>query len=450
MFVEGAASHPPAPEGVESFAELDERGLDREIGLLAAHISAAMCRWLLLVAEFERRRGHERFGFRNCASWLAWRCSIAERAAYENMRVARALGELPAIRRAFAEGRLSYSKVRALTRAAEPQSETDLLCLAEEATAAQLERIISGYRRAMSADEAEDQHERRHLSIRWEDDGMLRINGALPAEEGALLEKAIELIRERMRMERTVDALADGSGARATLPAMADAIVEIAEATISGEARPARPGGERHQVVVHVDLADIAQPDAARANGEIGKRGTIAPETVRRLGCDASIVTLVERNGEPLSVGRKTRSIPSAIGRALKARDRGCRFPGCSSRSFLDAHHVEHWSNGGATSLSNLVQLCGHHHRLVHEGGFGVEMVNGEPRFRRPDGSVIESVAPAVTGSERECRRVSGSGPIASRVDGETIAPRSRGESFDLGLTVMTLASRREPAAALS
>jgi hypothetical protein len=88
-----------------------------------------------------------------------------------------------------------------------------------------------------------------------------------------------------------------------------------------------------------------------------------------------------DERGEPLSIGRKSRVIPPSLRRALRARDNGCRFPGCTHRAYLDGHHVKHWANGGETRLDNLVQLCRHHHRLVHEGGFGCE--------RRDDGAFI-------------------------------------------------------------
>jgi len=77
------------------------------------------------------------------------------------------------------------------------------------------------------------------------------------------------------------------------------------------------------------------------------------------------------RTGTILSVGRKTRTVPPALRRALDYRDRGCRFPGCGRR-YTDAHHVRHWADGGETSLSNTLLLCRHHHRLVHEGSWQV------------------------------------------------------------------------------
>ena len=103
----------------------------------------------------------------------------------------------------------------------------------------------------------------------------------------------------------------------------------------------------------------------------------VSAETSRRLACDASVVVLHEgADGSALDVGRKTRSIPPAIRRALNARDTGCRFPGCTARH-CDAHHLVHWADGGRTSLDNLVLLCRRHHRLLHEGGYRIE---GEQR----------------------------------------------------------------------
>jgi hypothetical protein len=147
----------------------------------------------------------------------------------------------------------------------------------------------------------------------------------------------------------------------------------------------ARHGGDRHQVVVHVDAATLR----GRTRGdrcELDSGAPLAAETARRLACDAAVVPLIERAGQPLSVGRKTRAIPPALRRALASRDRGCRFPGCTADRFVDAHHIQHWAHGGATSLENLVQLCRHHHRLLHEGGYAVGQEDGRLTFRRPDG----------------------------------------------------------------
>lgn len=442
----------PGPTPADDLTELSTDDLERGIASLAAEINAATCRWLGLVAEFERRDGHDRFGFVSCASWLAWRCSLDSRSAREQVRVARCLAGLPVIRAAFATGGLSYSKVRALTRVAEPDMEPELVELAHHATAAQLERLMRGYRGAITDDSHARASERRHLSTRWDDDGSLVIRGSLPAEEGAALLKSLELAREGLWRERQPDeseaAVEDGegvspNGARGIDDA--DALLAIAETTIA-QGISAVTGGDRQQVVVHVDLDALSSGSSAGGGqGEVVDSVPIPAETVRRLACDASVVTLVEQDGEPLSVGRKTRSIPPAIARALRSRDACCQFPGCERDRFVDAHHIKHWAHGGDTSLGNLVRLCRHHHRLVHEGGFSVERsggADGDLVFRRPGGQRIPTT-PRLRESPptRTPRPNSRTARATLRLDDP--GPSSRGGRMDLDLGVFALAQLR-------
>ena len=126
---------------------------------------------------------------------------------------------------------------------------------------------------------------------------------------------------------------------------------------------------------------------------------SMAAETARRLACDASVVMLTENeDGEPLNVGRKTRTISAPLRRALKARDKGCRFPGCANSRYMDAHHIDHWANGGETKPSNLISLCRFHHRAVHEGGIRIERLDdGALRFVKANGRAVDDVAPGFT-----------------------------------------------------
>jgi hypothetical protein len=155
--------------------------------------------------------------------------------------------------------------------------------------------------------------------------------------------------------------------------------------------------GDRQQIVVHVDAQTLKHDHAGRCELEHGP--ALAAETARRLACDASLISVIENEqGEPLNVGRKTRTIPPAIRRALNSRDRGCRFPGCTYVRYVDGHHVHHWSQGGETKLSNLVTLCRFHHRQVHEGQVVVQILDdGAFRFVRPDGNTFDSPLPKVT-----------------------------------------------------
>lgn len=148
------------------------------------------------------------------------------------------------------------------------------------------------------------------------------------------------------------------------------------------------PGTE---IVVHAHLETLAGSAGEGCTLENGV--ALAPSTALRLSCDAALVPLIEDlNGNPLSVGRRTRSIPAGMRRALSSRDRGCRFPGCSHTRYLDGHHIKHWAHGGQTCLDNLLELCSFHHRLVHEGGYSIKPSEEGFEFFRSDGSLVPRV----------------------------------------------------------
>lgn len=146
-------------------------------------------------------------------------------------------------------------------------------------------------------------------------------------------------------------------------------------------------------------------------------------------------------NGEPLNIGRKSRSIPPAMRRALRARDQGCRFPGCTHKRHVDGHHIRHWSQGGETSLANLVTLCRHHHRLVHEGGFSCRKNSaGKVEFMNPEGRRIErtgyipTLSPEIAIDERLRRRYED-----LHIDAQTGVTRYDGDEIDWDMAVSAL-----------
>jgi len=360
--------------------ELDELSLDEladEIATLASHVYAGTCRWLELVAELDRRGGFEGS---SVAEWLAWRCALSQRAAREHVRIARRLGELPLIHAAFASGELSYAKVRALSRLAHEENEEELLELARHLTACQLERALGAYQR-VSAEHANDVETRAYVGWSWEEDGSLVVRARLAPADGALFLRALEAGRDALNERARAE---ERGSAEPRRPTNVEALTAMADMSLSGNPE-GRSGGERYSVVVHVD------DDTGACALEDGQ--AIAETTAQRLACDSSLVEIRERNGEPLSVGRKTRVIPPAMRRALQARDRGCRFPGCENRRFVDAHHIHHWSRGGETKLANLVLLCRRHHRFLHEVGYSLDaLADGRVRFRDPWGAPIENV----------------------------------------------------------
>ncbi len=382
-------------ETPEHIAELDRLG--DEIAELSAHLDAATARLLDVIREFDARGGWGN-GFRSCADWLSWRVGLARGAARDHVRVARALGALPRIARAFACGEISYSKVRAVTRVATPETEERLLEVARAGTAVHVERIVRGWRqvdRKAEAAESARHDKSRALRVYYDDDGMVVIRGRLAPEMGALLVRALDAARETLYQQtraeaRPMDPAQD-------VPNMeqqhADALALLAETALHHGIDPGAPG-ERYQVVVHVDAAVLA--DADQPGQSVLEDGARVPAgTSQRLACDASrVVMRHDDDGNLVEIGARTRAIPPALRRALQHRDRGCRFPGCGFR-FGQGHHIEHWAAGGPTTLSNLTLLCRRHHRTVHEGGYSVERrPDGTLEFRRPDGRVVPDVPP--------------------------------------------------------
>ncbi len=342
---------------------------------------------LALIREFDARRGWGNGSdFRSCAHWLSWRVGLDLGAARERVRVARALGTLPNLAEALARGELSYSKVRALTRVATPQSEERLLEVGKTSTADEVERTVRSWRHLEPIAEATQgtrRHRSRALQVYRDADGMVVVNGRQDQETGAVLMKALDAAREALYQRRRGGLINKNVSAEtsqgvpvelahepaAYLPSFGqqqvDALALLAETALQ-HGLDGETLGERYQVVVHVDAAVLAEADAPT----------------------------------------------------------GCRFPGCGL-PFGQGHHIRHWAHGGPTTLSNLVMLCRRHHRSVHEEGYQIErQEDGALRFRRPDGELLPHVPapPAVSGD-----------PVRSlHIDAQTAKPGC-GEGLDVG-----------------
>jgi len=365
--------------------------LGDQICELAAHMNAANCRLLELIAEFDIQEGWGVDGCNSCAHWLNWKCGIGFGAAREKVRVAHALRELPLIHATFKTGSISHSKVRAMTRVALPTTDSQeyLLMIARHGTAAHLESVVRGYRRAradLELAEANDRHERRELDWYYDDDEMMVIKIRLAPEEGAHFVKAIETAEKQLQAVQGEESHQEKFLIAAR---RADALMHLLCERADTE------------IEVHVSAETLVDSDSdfdRDGCSQLHNGPNLAPHTVRRLSCDAGLVRIIENaKGQPLDVGRKTRSISPAMKRALNARDANCRFPGCSMTRHLHGHHIQHWADGGRTSLDNLVQLCPHHHRLVHEGGFDVQCHGADDfLFTRPDGSLVENSVPQI------------------------------------------------------
>ena len=381
---------------VASSSDTDRiEALEEEIVYLSAHLHAGEHRFLTLVAEYDRLRGWELGGHRSCAHWLAFRTGFDLGACRERVRAARALAKLPEIGASMSRGELSFSKVRALSRVATPENEADLLDLARGCTAAQLERVVRGFKLGSRQDETDREKERfesRTFSVFPDEEGMYAVKGKLTPEIGALLMRAVEAASDALYREKGLRDVSAETSFQDAAHRRADALGLVAERALAagfGESAPVSgTKAERYQVLLHVDSETLKEDGSGLGQSELEDGTRVSAETSRRLSCDASVVEIGHgRDGSVLDVGRKTRTIPPSVRRALEVRDRGCRFPGCGLR-FTDAHHIKHWADGGETRLENLLLLCSHHHRLLHEEGWKVEWwgKDRQPAFIDPRG----------------------------------------------------------------
>ena len=341
------------------------------------------------------------------------------------------------------EGRVSYFKAREITRVATPANEDYLLNIALCGTASHVEDVVRGYRRALDAEELSReavQQRDQHLWFHTEPDGSMTIRGRVPAEVGALFKRALEAAVDSLPIPENVPAgtFSQSEELHRSRKRRVEALATMAESFLATGPRDLS-GLDRQQIVVHVDAETFQHGHAGRCELEHGP--AIASETARRLACDCSVVRIVEdAKGEPLDVGRKTRTIPPGIRRALQARDKGCRFPGCTFKRYVDGHHVKHWVHGGETKLSNLVTLCRFHHRLVHEGQVEIQTLNdGAFRFVRSDGQTFDSPAPRPT-DWTELVATQDAADIC--ITPSTAVTRWTGEALDLGLAVESLMQR--------
>lgn len=496
--------------------------LGERITEYAAWLNAGEYRLLEMIHEFDRDRLWQQDGILSCAHWLGWKCGVGLNAAREKVRVANALAELPQVRAAYRHGQISFSKVRAITRIATPDTEEYLLMIARHGTAAHVEGLVSKYRRCKRLQDRNNalrQHTLRELACFYDDDGSCVIRGRFPADVGALIQKALKLAMDRAEREQGKERRAqreawDGQGTW-TMPKMplkpgdegkleygkdpteetrpyesfgarrADALAALAESYLAAAPRSAS-GADRYQVVVHVSAetlksestdvglsAETSESDPS-GNGVSAETPESEPpekdvsaetshpfqvdlyhledgphvsaETARRLSCDASKIDVtVNQNGDPLNIGRKSRLIPPGIRRALRLRDDGCRFPGCTHKYFIDAHHMKHWADGGEKSLKNLVELCRYHHRLLREHGFRCERTgDGAIRFFNALGNEIRRAGALPPVDEDADPRQWLENNLGNlRIGPKTCVTKWTGERMDWNLAVGHLFDRR-------
>jgi hypothetical protein len=348
-------------------------------------------------------------------------------------------------------------------------------------TAAQTERVVREWRRS-EAVEAGTVTAKRRFDAWWDDDGMLRVRLCLDAEQGAAFLAGVHSLVERAaRRERAAakrdgaardDAAQDSAGPaeddavslarERTTQRRCAAVAQLAAAAADADRRAGDP--PRREVVVHVDAAVIAD-DAAAGRAHLEGGPALHPSDVRRMLCEATVVTMLERGREPLAVGRGRRLATRAQRRALLRRDGGCARPGCPETRIerLHAHHLWPWQLGGPTDVANMVLLCDADHGLVHDLDLSMLRRNGDLVVTAPDGERVwgpadpafrtglaglSSISPAARGAGG----LAAGEPVASitgllfpgRAPDLPEAMHVNGEPMDLGYVVSVLLHKRD------
>ena len=433
----GDLSIPVLPD--VSSEELDQLPIERleaELTTLAAQSASAMCRWLLMVAEFDRRDAAAQWwGVRSTAHWLAWQCAVDDRTARAHVAVARRIVGLPKTMAAFAAGELTYSKVRALVRVATISTEETWIEKARLATAAQLEEAVRGYRAALGADDetpapADAPDRAGELYDTWTEEGRGQLRAELPADDFAVAIAALDKRADELFQDQANSGPAGPQITRSRAELRAEALVDLL-CGANGCACGGDGADDRHLVVIHAKSSSIDTAGHAYIEGG----PALTAERLAELLCDQPLALLVEDDaGNPLYLGRTTKQLNRRQRRALRYRDgRCCRFPGCRATKRINGHHVAWWERDmGPTDIDNLVSLCPFHHRLIHQLEFFVK-VDGEGRFvfTRPDGTVIEDAPepPSIQRTLEEANAGLGT-PVA------TAPAPGEGYPQDLALTI--------------
>lgn len=411
-------------------AELPLERLEAELCTWSANLAAAEFRWFALLAEFDRRDGWQQWECHSCVSWMTWQLGLDDRTAREKLRVARGLTALPLVCEQMRLGRLSYSKVRAITRIAEPANEASLVAIALAGTTAQVERVVAAYRRALPPnDEASDaaQWTRRGVQVRQHDNRTITLTVTLPAATAMEVLAAIDHFTARPGLQP--------DGERPSLAARrADALVAVAGAALAATDDQLATG--RHRYLVHLHTGhdrQEAHPDGTDEEMAVGVSGA----TAERLCCDADEETVVhsQEDGAALGVSKRSSTVRGRLRRLVQLRDRTCRVPGCGLRARKEIHHLHHRGHGGTNELDNLLLVCGYHHHRLHEGGWQAERLDdGTIKFTLPNGVVVPSAPPTVVGDSETVVAFS-----RNAADGRC---KWEGDRLDLDWTLMTLISQ--------
>ena len=357
----------------------------QRLKVLSQDIASSLADQIELLVRFDDLQGWKSSGASHCAAWMNVELGVSLKRGWEYLRIGRKLRLLPTTTALFRAGKLSWSKVRLIASVASKENEKTLCHAALDGSVSEVQRLCNGYRwhegdkkEGEDNDRAVKQWQSRSFTWQETSIGSTRIQLTLPPDVAQAFLNSVEQSLNRLdnSEKEDRDSSHDASNESNISQRRADAAVLMAESSLQQAGRNIA-AADRYQVIVSVDAADITgstqQQDTPSKRPTIKGAGPIARETARRIACDCSISTHITSNGEPMDIGRISRIWPNAMERAIKERDQHCQWPGCTKTHNLHIHHIIHWANGGETSISNGVSICGFHHTLLHEGGYTIE-----------------------------------------------------------------------------
>ncbi len=382
----------------------DAPSIRQRLNVLSQNITSHHADLLELLVRFDDVKGWDASGSKHCVAWMNLELGIGSKLGWEYLKVGRQLRALPTTTALFRAGKLSWSKVRAIARVADEESEKLLCHAALDASVSDVYRLCREYQWQQDNDSDKNDNERaaqqwKSRSLIWKlaNNGNTCIQLTLPPEIAqaflSSVEHSLNLLNESAEHNKTQRSELSISARRA------DAAVLMAEASLQADTRNIA-AADRYQVIVSVESGDLTAP--MKKLPTVKHAGPIARETARRIACDCSITNNVLNNGEPVSIGRKSRLWPAAMSRAIKNRDKHCQFNGCTQTRNLQIHHIKHWADGGTTSIDNGVCLCQACHTKVHEGGYKIQRV--ENNTQRLDEQFARQQRPRQSFSQSSCQ----------------------------------------------
>ncbi|MEN8238861.1 MAG: DUF222 domain-containing protein [Actinomycetota bacterium] len=353
-------------------AEMDamfDDELEEAVVTLKESMDASNARLLLLIAEFDRRNIPSTEYELSTTAWLKHRCRMSATEASGTVKTARSLTEMPTVTEQALSGNVVQSAVKLLARVRDthpdefPLHEAVFADVASYLGPKDMRRVVSHWEQQVdypaAVADTESVRRSRRFYFNKSYRGMWNATGDFDPESGHVISTAMRAMTDPGNLDPT--------DTRSAPQRNADALTDICAHFLNHNTTVQTSGGEKPHIAVTVDYQVLKREldQLPEIDGTV-----VDPETLRRITCDAGIIPIVlGSDSEILDVGRKTRTIPAALRRALEHRDGGCTWAGCDAPvSWCDAHHIIHWADGGETALHNLILICRRHHTATHNG----------------------------------------------------------------------------------